>query len=95
VEKVYVTHTCKNSRLNPDDTDFCDRAFMEIDYHNVKDTPPTYLYCPECVKKGFKNPSRSKKKEIKMSHIINFTREEIPSNLMTLKEIEIKHEIKY
>jgi hypothetical protein len=30
-----------------------------------------------------------------MANIINFTREEIPNDLMTFKEIEIKHGIKY
>ena len=30
-----------------------------------------------------------------MTNIINFTREEIPSDLMSFKEIEMKHGIKY
>jgi hypothetical protein len=30
-----------------------------------------------------------------MTNVINFIREEIPSDLLTFKEIEIKHGIKY
>ena len=30
-----------------------------------------------------------------MANVINFIREEIPSDLLTFKEIEIKHGIKY
>ena len=55
-EIVYVTHTCKNSKLDPKDPNYCDRAWVDVDKTNVKDTPPTWKYCPECVKKGFKNP---------------------------------------
>ena len=44
-EITFVTHTCKN----------CGKAFVEQDNHNSQDTPPTWRYCPECVKKGFRN----------------------------------------
>jgi hypothetical protein len=33
---------------------------VDVDKTNVKDTPPTWKYCPECVKKGFKNPRTRK-----------------------------------
>ena len=55
-ETVYVIHVCKNSKLKPDDPNYCDRAWVDVDKTNVKDTPPTWKYCPECVKKGFNNP---------------------------------------
>lgn len=54
-EKVYVTHTCRNSKASPKDPNYCDKAFIDIDRYNAQDTPPTWKYCPECVKKGFKN----------------------------------------
>ena len=28
-EKVYVTHTCRNSKLSPKDPNYCDRAFID------------------------------------------------------------------
>ena len=56
----YVTHTCKNSKLKPSDPNCCDRAWVDEDKTNVHDYPPTWKYCPECVKKGFKNPKRRK-----------------------------------
>ena len=56
----YVTHTCKNSKLKPTDPNYCDRAFVDEDLHNATSIPPTWKYCPECVKKGFKNPRRRK-----------------------------------
>jgi hypothetical protein len=59
-DKVYVMHTCKNSKLNPKDPNYCDRAWVDVDKTNVQDTPPTWKYCPECVKKGFKNPRERK-----------------------------------
>ena len=55
-ETVYVIHVCKNSKLKPDNPNYCDMAWVDVDKTNVKDTPPTWKYCPECVKKGFKNP---------------------------------------
>lgn len=56
----YVTHTCKNSKLNPKDPNYCDRAWVDEALHNATGTPPTWKYCPECEKKGFKNPKRRK-----------------------------------
>ena len=53
---VYVTHTCKNSKLPTTHKDYCFNAWIDIDRTHVTTLPPTYLYCPECVKKGFKNP---------------------------------------
>lgn len=55
MNEVYVTHTCRNSKLNPKDPNYCDEAWVDIDKTKVKDTPPTWKYCPKCVKKGFKN----------------------------------------
>jgi hypothetical protein len=59
-ETVYVIHVCKNSKLKPKDPNYCDRAWVDVDKTNVKDTPPTWKYCEECVKKGFKNPRTRK-----------------------------------
>ena len=59
-ETVYVIHVCKNSKLKPDDPNYCDRAWVDVDKTHVKDTPSTWKYCPECVKKGFKNPRTRK-----------------------------------
>ena len=53
--KVYVIHVCRNSKLKPSDPNFCDRAWIDVDKTKVKDIPPTWKYCPECEKKGFKN----------------------------------------
>lgn len=58
--KVYVTHTCKNSKLNPKDPNYCNRAWVDVDKTKVRDIPPTWKYCPECEKKGFKNPKTRK-----------------------------------
>lgn len=54
-EKVYVTHTCKNSKLPPEHPDYCFRAWVDVDRNNATDTPPSWKYCPHCVKKGYKN----------------------------------------
>ena len=62
-ETVYVIHVCKNCRLDPKDPNYCDRAFIDEDLHNVQDYPSIRKYCPECEKKGFKNPKRRKKKK--------------------------------
>lgn len=51
----YVIHVCKNSTLNPKDLNYCDNAWVDKDTTNVTTTPPTWKYCKECVKKGFKN----------------------------------------
>ena len=53
---MFVTHTCKNSKLDPKDENYCNRAFNDVDRTHVTTVPPTYKYCPECEKKGFKNP---------------------------------------
>lgn len=57
---VYVTHTCKNSKLKPSDPNYCNRAWVDEDRTNVRDVPPTWKYCPECEEKGFKNPKTRK-----------------------------------
>lgn len=44
-EQIYCSHTCKN----------CEIAFMSIDSLNAYLYPPDYKYCPDCVRKGFKN----------------------------------------
>lgn len=56
----YVVHVCKNSKLKPSDKNYCDRAWINEDLHNATSIPPTWKYCEECVKKGFKNPRRRK-----------------------------------
>lgn len=55
----YVMHVCKNSKLKPNNPDYCDRAWIDEDLHNAQ-KPPTWKYCVECEKKGFKNPKRRK-----------------------------------
>lgn len=52
----YVVHVCKNSKLPSDNPNYCNNCWMDVDRTHVTSLPPTYLYCPECVKKGFKNP---------------------------------------
>ena len=37
--KVYVTHTCKNSKLNPKDPNYCNRAWVDVDKTHVRDVP--------------------------------------------------------
>ena len=37
----FVTHTCKK----------CGCAFVAEDYTHVKNTPPSWRYCPECAEK--------------------------------------------
>jgi hypothetical protein len=66
---IYVTHTCKNSKLPPKvkankklgikeikHDDYCFCAFMDVDKYNAKTNPPAYKYCQKCEKKGYKNP---------------------------------------
>lgn len=50
----YVVHFCKNPE--------CNNCWIDEDKTNVITYPPKYLYCPECVQKGFKNPRRIKAK---------------------------------
>ena len=70
-KRMFVFHNCKNSKkpeyiytkdsegkilskvINPE---YCNNGWVGEDRTNVKTYPPTYLYCPECEKKGFKNP---------------------------------------
>lgn len=37
----FVTHTCKK----------CGCAFVAEDYTHVKNTPPSWRYCPDCAEK--------------------------------------------
>lgn len=53
---VYVYHVCKNSKLSPTDPNHCDNAWIDVDKTHATTYPPTWKYCEECVKKGFKNP---------------------------------------
>ena len=48
----YVVHFCKNPE--------CNNCWIDEDRTNVTTYPPKYLFCEECVKKGFKNPKRRK-----------------------------------
>ena len=57
-EPLYVTHTCKNSKLKENNPNYCFKAFVDVDVHNSRSLPPTWKYCPDCVKKGFKNTKR-------------------------------------
>ena len=70
-EKIYVMHVCKNSK-NPEfiykkdskgkiiskkkNPDYCNNGWIDEDKTHVKDYPPNWKYCSECVTKGFKNP---------------------------------------
>lgn len=56
----YVIHICKNSRLKEKDPNYCDRVWIDKDLHNAQDRPVCRKYCPECEKKGFKNPKTRK-----------------------------------
>lgn len=56
----YVIHLCKNSLLDTKDENYCDRVWIDEDRTNAQMYPPCIRYCPECVKKGFKNPYRKK-----------------------------------
>ena len=60
---AYVIHVCKNSKLKTDDPNYCDRAWVDEDKHNATTIPPSWKYCDECVKKGFKNPRTIKSKK--------------------------------
>lgn len=56
----YIAHVCRNSRLDKDDSNYCNRMWVDEDKYNAS-APPTWRYCPECVKKGFKNPRKIKR----------------------------------
>lgn len=75
-EKTFVTHTCKNSKLNTGDKNYCFVGFIDEDKHYTTTTPPTWKYCTYCVKKGFKNPKTRK---------INLTEEQKQKQLENLK----------
>ena len=53
---VFVCHVCKNSKLSPNDPNYCDNCWIDVDKTHATTHCPTWKYCPECVKKGFKNP---------------------------------------
>ena len=56
----YVIHVCKNSKLKPSDPNYCNNCWIDEDKTHVRDYSPTWKYCEECVKKGFKNPRTRK-----------------------------------
>ena len=53
---AYVIHVCKNSKQPKDSPDYCENVWVDVDKTNVTLVPPSWKYCSECVKKGFKNP---------------------------------------
>jgi len=76
MNEVFVTHTCKNSKLPPiqkgnksgtipriEHKDYCFRAFVDVDKFNALSNAPTWKYCSECEKKGYKNPKTRIMKE--------------------------------
>lgn len=66
-EEVYVVHVCKNEKLKEIDPNFCDRVFIAPERKPVENTPSRSRYCPECEKKGFKNPKiRQKRIQLKL-----------------------------
>lgn len=56
---IFITHTCKNSRLKSNDPNYCFNGWVDEDKHNSM-KPPLWKYCPECEAKGFKNPKTRK-----------------------------------
>lgn len=52
----FVVHVCKNSKLSSSDENYCNNCWIDVDKTHVTSVPPTWKFCPECVKKGFKNP---------------------------------------
>lgn len=75
-ENVYVTYTCKNPK--------CRCAFIDLDPNNsINDIPSKNRYCPECVKKGFKNEQF--KKIAKIENIFN--QELLERNITDTKDI--------
>jgi len=65
MEKTYVTHTCKNSRLKETDPNYCFNTFIDIDLYDAQSTPPTHKYCPECEAKGFIKKKKTIDPELK------------------------------
>lgn len=75
-EKIYVTHTCHNSKLDKSDPNYCFNAFVDEDKHHARNQAPTWKYCPECVAKGFVNPERkilSEGQLISLKNLKSFT----------------------
>jgi len=62
-EPVYISHTCHNWKRKPSDTDYCDRAFHDLDLKNSRSRSPDWKYCPQCVAKGFVNPDKPPKRK--------------------------------
>lgn len=83
VEKTYVTYTCKNKN--------CRKAFIDLDPNNdINEEPLKNRFCPDCVKKGFKNPQLKPKssKQIKESEDKIFILEKIKAyNIVDKKDI--------
>lgn len=74
-EKVYVTYTCKNKD--------CRKAFIDIDINNnINEVPLQNRYCPDCVKRGFKNEKqkRKTKEELIAEDNLNFFLKQIEEN---------------
>lgn len=75
-DEVYVTYTCKNSK--------CRNAFLDLDPDNsINDVPLKTRYCPECVKKGFKNEPFKKINKIDLA----FKEEVLSRNITDAKDI--------
>lgn len=55
IEKIYVTHTCKNLK--------CQRAFVDEDLIGGLRVP-TWKYCPECTNLGFVNKKTPPKRRL-------------------------------
>ena len=53
---IYVVHQCKNTKLKPTDENYCNNCFIDVDKTGATTYAPTWKYCSECEKKGFKNP---------------------------------------
>lgn len=61
MSNAYVCHVCKNSKLEAKDPNYCNNAWIDKDLTNATTIPPRWKYCPECEKKGFKNPKKTKR----------------------------------
>lgn len=53
---IYVIHICKNSKLPPTHPNHCENCWVDVDKTGATTYPPTWKFCSECEKKGFKNP---------------------------------------
>lgn len=47
----YVAHDCRNSRLKPNDKNYCNNRWVDEDLTGVKTLIPTWKYCEECCEK--------------------------------------------